>query len=107
VSTNDCWAVGNASGGNEVIIRWDGISWARFGPLAAIPNTTLNSVSCVKTDDCWAVGNNSGGEFIIRWNGNTWTRMGPIAAVSNFNLLSISVIGASQRAPSSRQEVYP
>jgi hypothetical protein len=68
----------------------------------------LNEVFCVKTDDCWAVGNASGGaEVIIRWDGISWTRMGPLGAVANRNLFSISVVGASQRAPSSRQEVYP
>jgi hypothetical protein len=108
VSTNDCWAVGNNSAG-ELILRWaGGPNWTRVAPIAAIPDTNLNSVFCVRGDDCWAVGNASGGaEVIIRWDGTSWTRVPVSGAIANRNLLSVFVIGASQRAPSSRQEVYP
>ncbi len=107
-SANDCWAVGNASAG-EVILRWTGgPRWVRTGPSAAIADTNLNSVSCVNSIDCWAVGNVSGGsEIILHWDGSAWTQLANSASVSNRNLLSVDAIGAAQRAPSMRREVYP
>ncbi|MEK7585061.1 MAG: hypothetical protein AAB455_00895 [Patescibacteria group bacterium] len=93
-TANDCWAVGNAittgpSGlRGELIIHWDGISWSRVGPLAAVPDVNLNSVFCIAASDCWAVGNASGGELIIRWNGSSWSRVGPGTA-PDVNLNSV------------------
>ena len=109
VSASDCWAVGNTVGGNEVILRWTGgPRWVRVGPSGAIANTNLNAVTCVNSNDCWAVGNASGGsEIILHWNGSAWTQLANSGAVSNRSLFSIDVVGAAQRAPAARREVYP
>ncbi len=108
VSTNDCWAVGNVVGGAALILRWTGAAnWTQFAPVRAVPAVNLSAVSCVKTDDCWIVGVQSGGELILHWNGSAWTRIGPSAGVGDRNLLAIGVLGASDRAPAARQEVYP
>jgi hypothetical protein len=108
-NANDCWAVGNFDALGEVILRWTGgPRWVRIAPSPAIANTNLNAVTCVNTIDCWAVGNLSGGsEIILHWDGSTWTQLANSALVSNRNLLSIDVIGAAQRAPAARREVYP
>ena len=108
-STNDCWAVGNPDALGEVILRWTGgPRWVRIGPSAAIANTNLNGVSCVNANDCWAVGSASGGsEIILHWDGSAWTQLANSASVSNRNLFSVDVIGAAQRAPAMRREVYP
>lgn len=92
LSSGGCrgFAVGNASGG-EVMLCWNGSSWTRSGPYAAIPNVTLNSVACPTANDCWAVGNRSGGELIARWNGTTWTRW-PVSAIPNQNLLDVHCV---------------
>ncbi len=108
-SASDCWAVGNTVGGNEVILRWSGgPRWVRIGPSAAIANANLNAVSCVNAIDCWAVGNASGGrETMLHWDGSAWTQLADSASASNRNLFSVDVIGAAQRAPAARREVYP
>jgi len=90
-----------------VIIRWNGTTWTRMGPYAAVPNIALNSVTCVNNTDCWAVGNNSGGETIIHWDGTAWTRVGPSAAIPNVALRSIAVIGPRSRPQAAWQEVVP
>ncbi len=107
-NANDCWAVGNNAAG-EVILRWTGgPRWVRVGPVVAIANTNLNAVTCVNAIDCWAVGNASGGsEIILHWDGSAWTQLANSGAVSNRNLFSIDVVGAAQRAPAARREVYP
>jgi hypothetical protein len=112
VSTNDCWAVGNVESGAALILRWTvppATNWTRVTPVPAVPAVNLNAVSCVKTDDCWIVGNADAvpSEVILHWNGSAWTRIGPSAAVGDRNLLAIGVLGASDRAPAARQEVYP
>jgi photosystem II stability/assembly factor-like uncharacterized protein len=102
VSTNDCWAVGSVSGGNEVIIRWTGgPNWARGGPYAGVPNSNLNSVTCLGTDDCWAAGN---GGLVIHWDGATWSQV-PAGTIQN--LQEIYFIGPRQRPQAAWQEVVP
>jgi len=107
-AVDDCWAVGNADAvPSEVILRWQGgvgARWTRVGPSAGIANIQLN---CVKTDDCWIVGNVSGTEVIVHWDGTSWTQMAASGLVANRSLNSVYVIGAPQRAPAARQEVYP
>ncbi len=109
VSANDCWAVGNAIASGEAILRWTGgPRWVRFGPSGAVPNATLTSVSCVNGNDCWAVGNVFGGyETMLHWDGSAWTRLAVSASVANRNLTSVDVVGAAQRAPAMRREIYP
>jgi len=45
ITANDCWAVGDALGGNEIILHWDGTTWTRIGPSATVPNVDLRSVN--------------------------------------------------------------
>jgi len=67
---NNCWAVGDQSGG-ELIIQWNGVTsaWSRNGPYADIPDVNLNSVFMVSATDGWAVGENG---TIARWDGTKW-----------------------------------
>ena len=81
-NANDCWAVGNDSGG-EVILRWDGASWTRVAPSGGIPNTNLNSISCSGVGSCWAVGDASGGEVILELSGGVWSRIAPAGGIPN------------------------
>ncbi len=113
VSANDCWAVGNQGvvgppSARPFIIHWDGAAWTQYDSTALNLNVALRSVYCVNSNDCWAVGDTSGTELILRWNGVSWTRYTDAGAlVSTRNLRAIHVIGAAQRAPAARQEVYP
>jgi hypothetical protein len=112
VATNDCWAVGDPGGAaaqRPFIVRWNGTAWSVIDTSSLNLNAPLLGIACVNTNDCWAVGNAIGGaEFIIKWNGTTWTRYNDAgAAVANNNLRAVSVLGAAQRAPAARQEVYP
>jgi len=45
ITANDCWVVGDISGGNEIILHWDGTTWTRIGPSATVPNFNLRSVN--------------------------------------------------------------
>jgi hypothetical protein len=60
------------------------------GPIAAVPNTNLNSVHCAGPNDCWAVGDEDGNEVILRWTGGpNWARVGPAAGLDNTDLNSV------------------
>jgi len=84
VSTSDCWAVGYEStpGGQTLIERWDGTSWAVVASANTQPGYFL-SVTCVSASDCWAVGSSGipgsiGGlatsvPLIVHWDGTLWT----------------------------------
>ena len=75
VTADDCWAVGQNSGG-DTILHWDGTAWNRMGPYAAVPNRDLHSVFCIATDDCWAVGQKNGNSNNINhWDGSSWSNV--------------------------------
>lgn len=80
-ASNDCWAVGNTSGG-EVIARWDGTAWTRW-PVSAIPDVILRGISCIADDDCRAVGSPSSGELLLEWDGSNWSRSGLSGSIPN------------------------
>ena len=112
-SSSDCWAVGNAVGGNAAIFRWLGGA-SRWTPVTLSPavNANLNTIRCTSTISCWAVGNAVGGtvKFILRWDGKSWTRILGVAggAVGDRNLLSVfPIAAASDRAAAFRREVFP
>ncbi|MEK7586592.1 MAG: hypothetical protein AAB453_01840, partial [Patescibacteria group bacterium] len=90
LSASQCWAVGAASTGGEVILRWDGNVWTRLAPQPTIPDLSINSVFCVSASDCWAVWDQSNGETILRWQGGpAWTRLTLSALIPNVNLNSV------------------
>lgn len=45
-NSNDCWAVGVASAG-ELILRWDGTAWTRFGPSGTVTDRNLNAIGVI------------------------------------------------------------
>jgi len=112
VATGDCWAVGDpgaAAAQRPFIVRWNGTAWSVIDTTSLNINASLRGIWCVNTSDCWAVGDAVGGaEFIIKWNGSAWTRYSDAGAtVGNNNLRAVTTLGAAQRAPAARQEVYP
>ena len=88
-SASNCWAVGNTgcngdcSGGADVAVHWDGISWTKSKFVSPGDNQDfgtgpqLNSVTCLAARDCWAVGfqYDAKGDMlnqILHWNGAAW-----------------------------------
>ncbi len=77
ISSNDCWAIGDRSGGSGTIAHWNGSSWSTSGFTNNSPNEDLYGIHCVASNDCWAVGNKGGGSgTIVRWNGSSWSTSG-------------------------------
>jgi hypothetical protein len=101
-ATNDCWAVGDPSAG-ELILHWDGTTWSRTPPVAAIPDVILRSVYCVSGNDCWIVGDM--GSTRLHWDGAAWSLV--TAPVLTQNLRSIYVIGPNRWPQSFWREVFP
>jgi len=79
VASNDVWAVGyqeTNTGYSELLIHWDGASWALFAPLPG-GYRILRDVTALATNDVWAVGYSftfKGGyqPLVMHWNGTQW-----------------------------------
>jgi hypothetical protein len=102
VNSDDCWAIGDESGG-EVILRWTGgPNWSRVGPSGAIDNNNLNALHCFGPNDCWALGDaiNPPGpppdqEIILRWTGGpNWTQLPASGLVPNEDLNSVHCVAS-------------
>ncbi len=96
---DDGWAVGDEDG-NELILRWNGVAWVRFGPGPA-PDEPLRSVYCVGVSDCWAVGDN---ETILHWDGVAWGDQSP--SLTGNDLRSVAIIGARLSPQAGWQEDF-
>lgn len=94
VSLQDGWAVGQASGGQYVMIEWNkpaGHAWTNRSFTSAA-NANLLAVTMTSYADGWAVGAANGGNpTILHWDGSRWTRVLPAVAV-NAGLNNISCI---------------
>lgn len=90
-AANDCWAVGNTSGG-ENIQHWDGTAWTRLPPVGAIPNQTLYGVHCFDSNNCWAVGNN---RTFLHWNGVAWSNGSPGGSFPNVRMNAVYCVAAN------------
>ena len=67
ISAASCWAVGQTSGGGEVL-RWNGRQWSIFGGLTVEPT----AVHCAPSGVCWIVGTEGLADVGLRWNGHRW-----------------------------------
>jgi hypothetical protein len=79
-STTNCFAVGDTTGGNDVILQWNGFNWTRLGGaggLGTVDNRNLLGVTCAGASYCWAVGNQGGAAnrrpWFVVWDGANWT----------------------------------
>jgi Tfp pilus assembly protein PilX len=72
---NQCYTVGDVSGGATVIESWNGTTWSKATISGLLPDTNLKSVMCDSTTDCWAVGDKADAIFpyFYQWNGTQWT----------------------------------
>jgi hypothetical protein len=99
VSATDAWAVGSNGAAQNMILHWDGTSWAK----AAVPATTNaipQAVSADSADDAWAVGLTSGGTsstmLVLHWDGTSWATVATPATGKPFNALNgVSAVSAT------------
>ena len=81
-ASNNCWGVGDAEGGDPLIVHWNGTQWSRDTTLpSSLPAQNLNSIVCNSATDCWAVGQQSS---FFHYNGSAWaegaTAANPVSA---------------------------
>jgi hypothetical protein len=100
VSTNDVWAAGESTTGEEhnLIEHWDGTAWSVI-PSPPFPNTNVDfmqSISAISATDIWAVGaftipNSQGSPLqtgTMHWDGTSWTIVPSPSPSSNFDVLN-------------------
>jgi hypothetical protein len=121
VSSDDCWAVGNAGpaqqnpnflpiypgavGDQGLIEHWDGSSWSVV-PSTAEPSPGggyLYGIDCLSASECWASGSvtdssgASSGLLMEQWNGSSWADTSdsvPVPAGTGGTMLSdIACVG--------------
>ena len=86
VSTTNCFAIGaslslDETADSTLVEHWNGKGWSIVAsPNApALPNSTLDDMSCVSATSCVAVGydsdatNTKGETLVEHWNGKTWS----------------------------------
>lgn len=76
VATNDCWAGGNATDGNNAdsatVSHYDGTHWSSVTSLDD-QSSAVSSLSCVATNDCWVVGHEASASAAWHYNGTAWS----------------------------------
>jgi Tfp pilus assembly protein PilX len=79
IQLQDAWAVGNRTGNNFVLSRWNNpteLIWASGSYTDAANRNDLLSVSMLSNGEGWAVGTITGTAFnIVHFLNNTWTEV--------------------------------
>ncbi len=78
-AADQCWAVGDLSGGDYYFVHNNGGSWSfqTVPPLQNNVRNNLNAVSCSAVDDCWAAGDVGSGRYVlVHWDGTAWSSNG-------------------------------
>jgi hypothetical protein len=88
-SSGNAWAVGGASGGNTLIVHWNGKAWKQV-PSPAPASGTLYGVAATSARNAWAVG----GNLILHWNGTAWTRVPSPALGTSSGLSGVAAVSA-------------
>ncbi len=74
VTSSDCWAVGNGTGG-MLADHWNGLVWSSVATPSS--SALIYGVSCVSSTECWAVGYGGNGPapqtFAEHWDGSAWS----------------------------------
>jgi hypothetical protein len=98
VSASRVWAVGSASNGRTLILRWNGTAWAQV----ASPSGSLSGVAAVSADDAWAVGctgclgTGVSRPLILHWNGSAWTQVPNPTVRGGGRLTGVAAASASE-----------
>ncbi|MBI5463270.1 MAG: hypothetical protein HY941_13880 [Gammaproteobacteria bacterium] len=99
VTANDCWAVGQQSG-QENISHWNGGTWTRTNyPMSP---TTLYGIAMVSANEGYVVGLNG---RMARWNG-TWTNQ-PTIVNRTLHSVAMAPAGGGTVAVQRWREVIP
>jgi hypothetical protein len=96
-AADSAWAVGD-SGGNSLVLHWNGIDWSRETLPAMNPGNLLYSVAAVSDTEAWAVGSAPNGAndqtLVLHRVGGTWTRVPSANHNSDTNVLqAVTVVG--------------
>lgn len=100
ITASDVWAVGNRSGNNFSIIRWNSPSagvWNNYSFTDTSNRANLNAVSHSSTTNGWAVGDRQGSNFtFVNWNGTSWSAAPLAGSCSGQHLEGVATISASE-----------
>ena len=78
IATDDVWAVGT-SGGEALVLHYDGTSWTRVATPNPGKATALTGLDAISSDEVAAVGGyvaptGARRPLTLRWDGSTWSR---------------------------------
>ncbi|MGH3157280.1 MAG: hypothetical protein ACRDNF_11985 [Streptosporangiaceae bacterium] len=71
VSASDAWA----TEGSNVMLHWNGTSWAQVVFPEYGTGTVLDGVTALSASDVWAVGDYGTSSLIEHWNGTSWAKV--------------------------------
>jgi hypothetical protein len=89
-SSDDVWAVGWDTGGEEgpltaVIKHWDGGTWKQVcSPVEGY----LYAVTAIAADDVWIAGQIGSGSEFLHWDGSTWATMPAAGSIAHLDAIS-------------------
>jgi len=93
ISGSDAWA----AQGFDVMLHWNGTTWAKVPITNDSQFAQFNSVSGDSPTDVWTVGETNGEVAVLEhWNGTAWTKAANPAGLSG----SVSLFGVSTVSPS-------
>ncbi|MEV5569081.1 hypothetical protein AB0L06_03470 [Spirillospora sp. NPDC052269] len=80
-AADDAWAVGS-TGTRQLLLHWNGRSWAATTPPQSAPDATPSAVAADSANNVWAVGATStGAPLVEHWDGRGWSIVSaPLAA---------------------------
>ncbi len=82
-ASNDCHAVGNASGTIPAIVNWNGTTWSQTTSITGGVDNDLYAINCDRSTDCWAVGDRAGANNVFyHWTGS-WSTSNPGGLTGN------------------------
>lgn len=91
----EAWAVGNVSGSNFVLTRWNRpteVSWTSSA-LSSVSATNIASISMLSNAEGWAVGDVVSSKFtLLHWLGSSWSLATSPTACSGQNLTGVSAV---------------
>jgi len=108
ISSDDVWAVGQATPAAAIALHWNGTQWSYVNS----PANQLIDVSGVGSDSVWAIGHlpTSYGATLLRWDGQNWTvaqtfssTQGGLYALSVLSDSNVYLAGYERTASSGRQ----
>jgi hypothetical protein len=108
VASNDCWAVGSATGStpphSAYAMHWNGVAWSSVAtPTPSVPvfdDLSSTGVACVTSSRCVAVGAygtpNGQRPLAATWNGTNWALLAPaLPSGSSADFAAVSCVSAS------------